>query len=219
MKFVLAFVSVLAMTLVGAIATTFEEVKAGLLILEKLKSEKLITESEYGKRRNELLQNITGGTQTEGSAAVAPKVTADVQKPKPGTGAIVKIEGAFGMKFGQVFETKGKTSEYNDFLVQFWHFTPTDPIPGFEGYCLQFTEKDRQVDVILARREFPDYKLAKEFFEGLSASLIEKHGAATTSEMFGGWSKYIKQGDRNISISVEGKLVRLRYSAQDIGKK
>ena len=219
MKFVPAFVSVFAMTFVGALATTFEEVKAGLLILEKLKSEKLITESEYAKRRNELLQNITGGAQSEGSATDAPKIIANTLKPKTGTGAIVKIDGAFGIKFGQVFETKGKTSENNGYLQQFWHFTPDEPIPGFEGYCLQITDKKHEVDIICARREFPDYKPAKEFFEGLSASLIKKHGAATTSEMLGGWSKDIRQADRGVTVSVEGKLVRLRYYALDIGKK
>ncbi len=130
-----------------------------------------------------------------------------------------QIEGAFGLKFGDTFDTtKGVFVEptvWGEFPVPVdehyvvYKFTPQKPLPPFESYYIKITPKTHKICSIfaVARENLPDEK--KEQLDVVVAALSNKYGKKSES----GWGFIL------YSIGLDGKSICLQRSGVQLNER
>jgi hypothetical protein len=106
---------------------------------------------------------------------------------------IEKIEGAFGVRLGDVtkLQVNGNPKDVS--------FVPDNPSPWLTIYTLNATPRTGQIYEIVCKGFFNDSTKAKEVENKIQQMLIAKYGTNRGGLMlFGGLE--IKQGDRTVSI-------------------
>ena len=114
--------------------------------------------------------------------------------------AAERIEGAFGLKFGDVFDVKKAKGEV--LLIgnnKAYYFSPQNPINGIAEYYAAITPKTHKVAAIVAVGKFSSELRGFGAANVLIPILEKKYGSGTFRD-----SKFsLSQGLRDISIDVD----------------
>jgi hypothetical protein len=106
--------------------------------------------------------------------------------------ALEKIEGAFGLKLGDVWHPKEKPdSKYGG--GEGYKFTPAQPNSAFSDYLVWITPESHRIFKIMAIGVAPDGKTAEARCAGIAAVLNEKYGG-------GGFAQRVTVEDRVVTV-------------------
>lgn len=125
-----------------------------------------------------------------------------------------KIEGAFGQKFGAVFEPAQavSTKSFNALAVNgadvAYEFVPTDVVPGFSNYYVHITPKTHRICIIFAVKWGPpDHEACARL-----AAMFEKKYDRRSGFSF--WNK--ADPGRNAAIVTSNDVTEIIYSDASI---
>lgn len=136
-------------------------------------------------------------------------------------GAGKKIEGAFGLKFGEVFDLKTAESvkkEAAGGLI--CDFKSSKPFEGYQGCLVVITPKSRRIYGIVTGRTFATAEEAREERARLLKLLEAKYGKALPENPKFPDYRTIQTGGRTVTIGGNtpgGAHVGLGYTDKDLG--
>jgi hypothetical protein len=114
--------------------------------------------------------------------------------------AVEKIEGAFGLKLGDVWHPKEKPDmKYGG--GEGYTFTPAQPNSAFSDYLVWITPESHRIFKIMAIGVAPDGKTAEARCAGIAAVLNEKYGGC-------GFAQRVTVEDRAVCTQLYPQQVR-----------
>jgi hypothetical protein len=132
------------------------------------------------------------------------------------------IDGAFGMKFGEVFDktkSTGKRSLTSGEAV--WQFAPSKPFKWFQSYFVLLTPKTGKIYAIWGKGQELESAVVDDQAKVLLAILGKKYGVEGKRMLFSSGTKTIEKGGKTIILKQDGflkKSLEIRYIHDSLSK-
>lgn len=151
------------------------------------------------------------------------KLAEKVDIPKPAAPAADTIDGAFGYKFGEVFDTSkaigtGKTTQGEPLYM----VKAKVPNPSFNRYFVQITPKTKKIFQVWAQGPFSNEQAGRTRRDALANAIAEKY---QTKKGFwdGNIARVMEQGDAVVTIKTiyqpgGSVLLEIRYNQTTLEK-
>ncbi len=150
---------------------------------------------------------------------LTPLAEKEVPPPPPQE----EIEGAFGFKFGQVFDpSKSLGTSKNTAGEILYRVNPPTPNPTFENYYIEVTPDTKKIFHVWAQAKISSDAEAKIRRDSLAQAIIAKY-QAQKGMLDSEFARILVQGDTTVIIKTYpnpggGILLDLRYKNENLAK-